>query len=266
MQWTDAVKAHLQALTPATENLALAQRLYSLIDLTSLNEDDTEASIVALCQKAQSALGHVAAVCVYPAFVSLAATNFARTNVKIATVANFPAGDASLEDVLIEINDCLLDGASEVDVVFPYARYLAGEQHYAHHFVQACKAACGDQALLKVILETGALIDPAIIADASYTALAAGADFIKTSTGKIAEGASLEAAAVMLMVIKHTEPQVKHSLGFKAAGGIRTLQQAAQYVALADQIMGRHWVTPATFRIGASQLVEVLLSSLISPG
>lgn len=266
MQWTDAVDAHLQALKPATEDPALAQRLYSLIDLTSLNETDTEASIASVCQKAQSTLGHVAAVCLYPSFVSLAAANLSHSKVKIATVANFPSGDASLENVLVEINNCMLEGATEVDVVFPYARYLAGEQHYAHHFVQECKATCGDQALLKVILETGALIDPGIIADASYTALAAGADFIKTSTGKIAEGASLQAAAVMLMVIKHTEPQVKHRLGFKAAGGIRTMQEAAQYLALADQIMGDNWVTPETFRIGASQLVDVLLSSLISSG
>lgn len=262
MQWVEAVDAHISALQPVTEDMALLRRLYSLVDLTSLNTNDTQSSIAMLCQKAQSSLGHVAAVCIYPTFVPMVSSAFAGTKVKTATVVNFPEGSESLENVLIEINDALLAGANEIDVVFPYPRYLAGEQHYAHHFVQACKAACGDQASLKVILETGALNDPAIIADAAYTALAAGADFIKTSTGKIPEGASLEAAAVMLMVIKHTEPQVKHRLGVKISGGVRTIQQAAQYVELADQIMGRDWVTAETFRIGASQLVDALLAAV----
>jgi deoxyribose-phosphate aldolase len=260
MQWTDAIDEQLQALAPVKLDMALRRRLYSLIDLTSLNMDDTEESITALYAKARSSLGHVAAVCVYPQFIPLAVTSFARTHVKAATVANFPEGERSLETVLAEISVCLQAGAQEIDVVFPYGRYLAGEQQYAHQFVNVCKAACGDDVTLKVILETGALIDPAIIADASYEILAAGADFIKTSTGKISEGATLAAAATMLLVIKHTEPQVKHRLGFKAAGGIRTIAEAVQYVQLADRIMGSDWVSPATFRIGASKLVDELLA------
>jgi deoxyribose-phosphate aldolase len=259
MQWTDAVEEHVRALSPVVQDMALIQRLYRLIDLTSLNSQDTEADIAALCAKAQSSLGHVAALCVYPEFVPMVAANFAGTSVKTATVANFPEGAASLEAVLADISVCLQAGAQEIDVVFPYGRYLAGEQQYAHQFVNICKAACGDDVVLKVILETGALIDPAIIADASYAALAAGADFVKTSTGKISDGATLEAAATMLLVIKHTEPQVRHRLGFKVSGGVRTIEQAAQYVELADRIMGRDWVTPATFRIGASKLVDELL-------
>jgi deoxyribose-phosphate aldolase len=261
MQWSDTVDEHVRALFPVVEDTALLRRIYSLVDLTSLNDTDTQASITALFSKAQCQLGHVAAVCIYPRFISLSTTHFVRTPVKTATVVNFPEGSASLESVLEEIHECLQLGADEIDVVFPYARYLAGEQHYAHQFVAACKAACGNTAILKVILETGALNDVAIIADAAYTALAAGADFIKTSTGKISEGATLEAAATMLLVIKHTEPQVQHRLGFKAAGGIRTIQQAAQYIELADRIMGKDWATPATFRIGASQLVNELISS-----
>jgi deoxyribose-phosphate aldolase len=262
MQWSDAVEEHIKALKPVTQDMALLRRLYSLVDLTSLNEGDTPAAIATLCAKAQSALGHVAAICVYPQFISLVAANFARTPVRAATVVNFPEGASSLEAVLAEINESIQSGAQEVDVVFPYARYLSGEQHYAHQFISTCKAACGESVLLKVILETGALSDVTIIADASYTALAAGADFIKTSTGKISEGATLEAAATMLLVIKHTEPQVKHRLGFKVSGGIRTIVDAAQYVELADRIMGREWVTPATFRIGASKLVDELLVSV----
>lgn len=262
MQWSEAIEKHVNALTPVTRDMALLRRLYSLIDLTSLNDYDTESDIALLCQKAQSSLGHVAAVCVYAPFVTMVSANFSGTAIKTAAVANFPEGESSLESVLAEISQHLQTGAQEIDVVFPYRRYLAGEQQYAHQFVNVCKAACGDDVKLKVILETGALLDPAIIADASYEALAAGADFIKTSTGKISEGATLEAAAAMLLVIKHTEPQVKHRLGFKAAGGIRTIEQAAQYVELADRIMGGNWVTPSTFRIGASKLVDEILAGV----
>src|SRR3990167_1529185 len=185
MQWSDAIEEHVRLLKPVEQNMALLRRIYSLIDLTSLNENDTEASIAALCGKAQSALGSVAAICVYPQFVPLAAANFARTKVKTATVANFPEGTGSLEAVLSEISLCLQAGAQEIDVVFPYLRYLAGEQQYAHQFVSVCKAACGDDVILKMILETGALIDPTIIADASYEALAAGADFIDRKSTRL---------------------------------------------------------------------------------
>lgn len=262
MHWSEAIEQHVNALTTVTEDMALLRRLYSLIDLTSLNESDSENSIAELCGKAQSSLGHVAGVCVSAPFVPMVAANFAGTPIKTVAVANFPEGESSLETVLAEISQHLQAGAEEIDVVFPYRRYLAGEQQYAHQFVNVCKSACGDNVKLKVILETGALQDPAIIADASYEAFAAGADFIKTSTGKISEGATLEAAAAMLLVIKHTEPQIKHRLGFKVSGGIRSIQQAAQYVELADRIMGGNWVTPATFRIGASKLVDEILSGL----
>lgn len=259
MQWSDTVKEYVQTLSDVQSSPALMQRLFSLVDLTSLNETDTESSIAVFCEKAQTSFGHVAAVCVYPQFVRQVVSQFAGTPVKVATVVNFPEGTASLESVLIEINDALLDGAQEIDVVFPYPRYLAGERRYAQTFVSSCKAACGNDAILKVILETGALGDLAIIADASYEALAAGADFIKTSTGKISTGATLEAAATMLLVIKHATPQLKHCVGLKVSGGIREIQQAAHYVELADRIMGREWVTAETFRIGASKLVDEMV-------
>ena len=258
MQWTDTVKEYVQAIKSIKPTQEVAQRLYQLIDLTSLNESDTDDTMALLFAKAQSTYGHVAAVCVLPRFVRLAAAQFANKKIKTATVANFPEGEESLEDVLIEINGALEDGAQEVDVVFPYARYLAGEKHYAHDFVAACKDACGN-ATLKVILETGALGDLAIIADASYEAITAGADFIKTSTGKMIDGATLEAATTMLLVIKHALPQLKRRIGLKVSGGIRDISQAAQYVALADQILGHDYVTPDTFRIGASKLVDEIL-------
>lgn len=262
MQWSEAIKEHIQALKPVKISVALVQRIMGLIDLTSLNETDTEASVAAFSEKAKTPFGHVAAVCVYPQFAQLVTDIFAGTPIKTATVANFPEGNTPLDEVLIEIGRALEDGVQEIDVVFPYSRYLAGERQYAQTFVMSCKAACGDDVTLKVILETGALSDTTIIADASYDALTAGADFIKTSTGKIATGASFEAAATILLVIRHLNPQLGRYAGIKISGGIRELQQAAQYVELADNIMGRDWVTSKTFRIGASKLVDEMVKSV----
>jgi deoxyribose-phosphate aldolase len=238
---------------------ALALRLVGLIDLTNLDQTSTEANIAEFLARATTSYGHVAAVCLLPMFVRMGVSQFTGTAIKVATVANFPGGTDSLEQVLQDIGRALTDGAQEIDVVFPYQRYLAGERRYTETFVEACRVACGENVTLKIILETGALRDPAIIADASYDVLAAGADFIKTSTGKISEGATLEAAAAMLLVIKHMSRQLPRKMGIKVSGGIRKADQAAQYVELADQIMGREWVAPATFRIGASQLLDELL-------
>ncbi len=259
MQWAQAIDEYLVALKPVKINTVALQHLYQLIDLTSLNAADTDDSLLPLFEKTRSPLGHVAAICVYPPFVRLAATQFAGGPVKVATVANFPEGLTPLENVLIEINQALENGAQEIDVVFPYERYLAGEQHYAQDFVSACRAACGASASLKVILETGALNDLAIIADACFVAIAGGADFVKTSTGKIDQGATLEAAAVMLLVIKHARPQLKHQVGIKFSGGIKDIEQALQYIQLTENMMGKNWVSPDTVRIGASRLVDAVL-------
>lgn len=256
MDWAKEVQKCLQQVLPQQVTQGLVTRVWSLVDLTSLNASDTEASIASFCEKARSPYGHVAAVCVYPQFTRLIAAEFSETPIKTATVANFPTGDASLESVLLEIGSALAEGAQEVDVVFPYKRYLAGDKTYGHEFVTACRAACGKDVLLKVILETGVLQDLKIIAAASYEALYAGADFIKTSTGKTDIGASLEAAAVMLMVVKAMSTQEKRSFGVKVSGGIRDFAQAGLYLDLADKIMGRGWVAPETFRIGSSALAD----------
>lgn len=257
MDWSEKVASYINALAPATPDVVLARRILPLIDLTSLQDTDTTSSIGFFCEKARNDFGHVAAVCVYPDFIRMVADNFAGTDIRAATVINFPQGDLPLEQVIADINAALTDGAEEIDVVFPYQRYLAGEQQYIRTFVESCKAACGD-ATLKVILETGILVDLAFIADATYDVLAAGADFVKTSTGKVSVGATLEAAATMLLVIQHIQPKLRHHVGLKISGGVRTLEQAASYLALAEAIMGRDWVSPKTFRIGASQLVDAI--------
>lgn len=216
-------------------------QVLSLLDLTSLNDTDTAETIDTLCQNAKS--NNVAAVCVYPKFVKQAADSLKNSDIKVATVVNFPHGNDSLETVQQDIVQAIQDGADEIDLVFPHV-------DDAHHFIQACKKTCGDR-ILKVILETGALKEKNLISKASQCALTAGADFLKTSTGKIEIGATLEAAETMLQEIKQSKRQV----GFKASGGIRTAEQAMQYINLANRILGNGWVTPQTFRIGTSRLL-----------
>jgi deoxyribose-phosphate aldolase len=261
VNWISAINQYLGEVGAIAPSPKWLEKIFGLIDLTSLNATDTEESIALWCEKAVSPFGQVAAVCVFPYFVRQVAATFANTPIKTATVANFPEGNDPLETILLDIGRALEDGAQEIDVVFPYQRYLAGERQYARTFVSACKTACGDAVTLKVILETGILVDFALIADASWDALTAGADFIKTSTGKSAAGASLEAAAVMLLVIQHVQSQLKKPIGLKISGGIKEISQAAQYIALAEKIMGPHWVTPATFRIGTSKLVDEMVGS-----
>ncbi|HVV69720.1 MAG TPA: deoxyribose-phosphate aldolase [Gammaproteobacteria bacterium] len=232
------------------------EKIMALLDLTSLNGTDTEATIIQLCQKAVNPKGSVAAVCVYPRFVKLAQQQLMLLDprIHIATVSNFPAGTQSLSDTLDEINTAIADGADEIDVVMPYQTFLQGNKKYVRDFIASCKSNC-DQKTLKVILETGVLATPELITEASHLAIDAGADFIKTSTGKTTIGATLEAAEAMLRAIRTSEYEV----GFKAAGGVRTVEQAQSYIDSAIQIMGSEWISPQTFRIGASQLVDNLL-------
>lgn len=240
------------------DNTAVAKQALSLIDLTSLDDNDTDEVITGLCQKAVTSHGEVAAVCVYSRFVKLAKKCLENTQVNIATVVNFPSGDQKLEAVLQETKQAIADGADEIDLVIPYKEYLAGDTETTSQFVSECKKVCGPNITLKVILETGALQQPEIITQASIDAIEAGANFLKTSTGKIAVGATIDAAELMLTAIKQSGKLV----GFKASGGIRTVEQASQYLQLAGIIMGQDWVTPKTFRFGASSLLQDVLDNL----
>jgi deoxyribose-phosphate aldolase len=248
----------LVAIAQKAEPFSIStKKIISVMDLTSLNDSDDKTVIDNLCTKANTSQGKVAAVCVYPQFVKQAKTRLTSTTIKVATVANFPQGNASVQVVTADIVKALADGADEIDVVIPYKAYLANRSDSVKDFVDACKQAC-QQAKLKVILETGALQSMELIAKASQDAIHAGADFLKTSTGKITIGATLEAAAVMLLAIQAAQAQGK-TLGFKASGGIRTPAQAASYLKLAQLIMGETWVSPQTFRFGASGLLDQLL-------
>ncbi|MFZ4533775.1 MAG: deoxyribose-phosphate aldolase, partial [Alsobacter sp.] len=180
----------------------------------------------------------------------------------IATVMNFPSGTADLEAVLDDMEEALDDGADEIDLVFPYRDFLAGDEDAAVEMVREARGLLQGNQQLKVILETGALPDMAAVSRASGLAIAAGADFLKTSTGKIAVSATADASRAMLEAIRDSGRPV----GFKAAGGIRTLADAMLYLALAETVMGSGWAKPETFRIGASSLHAALVAAIDGAG
>jgi deoxyribose-phosphate aldolase len=258
----ESIQNYINNATEVALNSERIQQILTLIDLTSLGDDDTPDKITILCKKAITPHGAVAAVCVYPHFLVQVATTLHGQPLKIATVINFPHGVDPIDKVQHEIKSALQAGANEIDVVFPYRRYLAGDKMGAQDFIRQCRYTCGDAVTLKVILETGAIPTLDLVSDISHDVILAGADFLKTSTGKIPIGATLEAAAMMLLAIKGLQPSTKRKLGFKASGGVRTLEQATSYIELANQIMGAEWVSPQTFRLGASQLLDVALQTL----
>jgi deoxyribose-phosphate aldolase len=241
----------------APGDAAAAARILPLLDLTSLDDDDTEAGIECLCARAIDA--GVAAVCVWPRFLPVAKTRLARSPIRLATVANFPEGSDDLERTAAETAAALAAGADEVDVVAPIQAILDGDIGLVTELVQACRKAAPD-VTLKVILETGRLAEPARIAAAARAAIMGGCDMLKTSTGKIVPGATLEAAAVLLAVLEEADGRV----GIKFSGGIRTTQQAAPYLYLVDHFLGSGWTSPTTLRFGASALLEDLLKILRS--
>jgi deoxyribose-phosphate aldolase len=227
----------------------------SLLDLTNLRDDCDSAAIAHLCQRAQTPNGHAAAICIWPRFVAEARGILGSGHpVRIATVVNFPSGDLPIAEVVAETEQAIADGADEIDLVIPYKAFLAGNEAAVTDMVTAVRAAC-PKACLKVILETGEIRDSGKIRRASELAIAAGADFIKTSTGKVSVNATLEAADIMLQAIRDSRKKV----GFKPAGGISTVSDADLYLRLAETIMGANWLMPSTFRFGASSLLDDIL-------
>jgi len=253
----------------ASATCAVAKRAIPMLDLTSLNDDDTAETIASLCQRACTPAGSVAAVCVYPRFVAQAVAALDGSGIKVATVVNFPAGDASIESIQLDARLALEAGADEIDVVLPYRAYLEGRRQQSIAVLEAvctlCHEQARDRAQVKVILETGRLKDSAIILAASRDAIDAGVDFLKTSTGKTETNATLDACVAMLQAIDENTERGGRTVGLKVSGGIRDTLDAARYLALADAAMGGHWATPATFRFGASSVLDALLTTLGMP-
>lgn len=251
-------------MEPALDGPELARLALSCLDLTSLRASDTDASIEALAAQAITPHGAPAALCVYPAFVAVARRALARhglPGVRVATVVNFPHGTGGADAVADEVRQALARGADEIDAVLPWRALLAGETRQAVQVLQRCREACDASAapiLLKVILETGELREPRWIRTAAELAIEAGADFLKTSTGKVPVNATPEAVACMLEVIRAGQGRV----GLKVSGGVATLEDVARYVTLAAQACGAAWLSPRHLRFGASSLLPVLLAVL----
>ena len=231
-----------------------ARQALACLDLTSLNEVDTPADIAALCARAQSPFGPVAAVCVWPRFVAQARA-LLPSDIKVAAVANFPAGSLDLTRTLAEVREIAEAGGDEIDLVLPYRALMQGRTSECAEFLAELRHATRPLTL-KVIIESGELKTTALIAQATRLALMAGADFVKTSTGKTAVSATLQAARTMLAEIKASGLP---ATGFKASGGIRTVADAAAYLALVSDDARN----PRRFRFGASALlndIEAVLS------
>ncbi|EFO33132.1 deoxyribose-phosphate aldolase [Roseibium sp. TrichSKD4] len=244
----------------------IAKRALGLVDLTNLNDDCTEADVSALTSRTVTDHGSVAAVCIWPKFVAQAVRELSGTGVKVATVVNFPAGGTETTAVVAETKKAIEDGADEIDLVMPYRGFMEGRKGFAEEQIIRVKEVIPAPAKLKVILETGEIKDPLLIHLASEIAIGAGADFIKTSTGKVPVNATLEAAEIMLTAIEEARRDHQKDVGFKPAGGIRTVDDAAAYLALADKIMGHNWVSASTFRFGASGLLDALIGEIEGSG
>jgi deoxyribose-phosphate aldolase len=242
------------------EELAMCRTILGSIDLTTLEGTDNTEKVTNLCKTAVSfrnvdrGIPATASVCVYPRFVALAKEKLQGTGVKVASVAGaFPAGQLPIELKVAEVEYAVAQGADEIDMVISRGAFLEGSYQEVFNEICAIRKACAGR-VLKVILETGELQSPQNIFRASQLAIHAGADFLKTSTGKIAVNATPEAFWVMMFAIRQHFQETGKKVGIKVAGGVSTLEQAYTYLLLWRQNMGREWVTPELFRVGTSRL------------
>ena len=267
----DQVGAEARAATLATRSIKTTAKQWaidlaiSMIDLTTLEGQDTPGKVRAMCAKAQRpdpsdpSVPQVAAVCVYPDLVAVAKQSLGRSGVKVASVATaFPSGRSSLAVKLQDTEDAVAAGADEIDMVIDRGAFLAGRFGEVFDEIVAVKQACGD-AHLKVILETGELATYDNVRRASWLAMLAGGDFIKTSTGKISPAATLPVTMIMLEAVRDFRDSTGRQVGVKPAGGIRTTKDAVRHLVIVNETAGEDWLDPDWFRIGASSLLNDLL-------
>lgn len=267
----DQVGAEARASMLATRSIKTTAKAYAIdlairmIDLTTLEGQDTEGKVRALCAKGQRpdpsdpTVPAVAAICVYSDLVGVAKQALGSSGVKVASVATaFPSGRASLPVKLLDTRDAVAAGADEVDMVIDRGAFLSGRYLQVFEEVVAIKEACG-AAHLKVILETGELATYDNVRRASWLAMLAGADFIKTSTGKVSPAATLPVTLVMLEAVRDFRDTTGRQVGVKPAGGIRTTKDAVRHLVLVNETAGEDWLSPDWFRIGASSLLNDLL-------
>ena len=245
---------------------AVYSQLLSFIDITSLNFSDSQESIISFVNKINAfddqfeILPHPASICVFPAFVPVVKDNL-QENLDIAAVVGFPYPHTFTEVKIAETAMAVMEGASEIDYVMPISSFLASNYDDVYMELTEIKSAC-QNAKFKVILETGLLNSPELIKKASILAMSAGADFIKTSTGKYSISATYEAVYVMANAIKEFNELNSAMVGLKVAGGVSSTSDAVSYFTLVKSVLGDNWMTPEYFRIGASKLVNNLLSSV----
>ena len=264
-----AVKRIIEEKVPQNDTLDVKKFLFGSIELTTLSTTDTEEKVLRMVEKVNRFdreypdIPHVAAVCVYPVFTELVSKSLEVDGVEITNVCgNFPSSQARMEVKVAETRLAVADGATEIDIVLPVGKFLSGDYEGVCDDISEMKQACG-AAPMKVILETGDLETASNIKKAALLSMYAGADYIKTSTGKEKVSATPEAAYVMCQAIKAYHEKTGIQIGFKPAGGINTVMDAVIYYTIVQQVLGNQWLTNKWFRMGTSRLTNLLLSEIL---
>ncbi len=265
-----AVKKIIAEKVPENDNLETKKFLFGSIELTTLKTTDSDESVMAFTERvnqfdeAYGDLPHVATICVYPCFAKTVAQTLEIDGVEIACVSgSFPSSQALIEVKIAETALAVKDGATEIDIVMPVGKFLAGDYETVCDDIAELKATCGKDVAMKVILETGCLKTGSNIKKASILSMYAGADYIKTSTGKEKISATPEAAYVMCQAIKEYYEQTGIQIGFKPAGGINSVMDALIYYTIVKEVLGEKWLTNKWFRMGTSRLANLLLSEIV---
>ena len=265
----DAVRKIIAEKVHENDTMEVKRFLFGSIELTSLKTTDSEESILAFTERVNDFdsqypdLPHVATICVYPCFADIVAESLEVDGVEIACVSgSFPSSQARIEVKVAETSLAVADGATEIDIVMPVGKFLSGDYEGVCDEIQELKAACGEEVPMKVILETGAIKTAANIKKASILAMYAGADYIKTSTGKLEPAATPEAAYVMCQAIKEYYEETGIQIGFKPAGGINSVMDAIIYYTIVKEVLGEKWLTNKWLRLGTSRLANMLLSEI----
>ncbi len=264
----EAVKKIIAEKVHENDNLEVKKFLMGSIELTTLKTTDSEESVLAFTEKVNQFdevygdLPHVATICVYPCFAKVVSETLEIDGVEIACVSgSFPSSQALIEVKVAETALAIKDGATEIDIVMPLGKFLSGDYEGVADDISELKQTCGDKAM-KVILETGCLKTAQNIKKASIIAMYAGADYIKTSTGKLEPAATPEAAYVMCQAIKEYYDETGIQIGFKPAGGINSVMDALIYYTIVKEVLGEKWLTNKWFRLGTSRLANMLLSEI----
>ena len=264
-----AVKKIIAEKVPENDTLEVKKFLFGSIELTTLKTTDSDESVLAFTERVNQfdstypALPHVATICVYPCFARVVNESLEVDGVEIACVSgSFPSSQALIEVKVAETALAVKDGATEIDIVMPVGKFLSGDYEGVADEISELKQTCGENVAMKVILETGDIVTATNIKKASIISMYAGADYIKTSTGKEKMSATPEAAYVMCQAIKEYYDETGIQIGFKPAGGINTPMDAVIYYTIVKEVLGEKWLTNKWFRMGTSRLANLLLSEI----